>query len=346
MLVVSMTSVNDGSGLVVLVDGVLGVWLRSECSVSDSSVTSELSIVVDDLLNSLGDLSGVSLSDWSVLFDLLGVVLSLVLSSGLVDGLSSVLGLNLDFVIGDLVFSVLGDSLGLVVSLLDRVGLWDLSGPVDSVSLLSDLWDLSVLGVVDSSVSGLVDGVEDLLWDLSGSGLVSGLFGDDWNLSVLGVVDGLSDSSWDLSGLGLVLSSVFSLGDISVLGVGDGVVDGIWVCLVVGSWGELDGVLVNGVIDNLWDFSVFSLLGGSIDSLGDILGLGLRLVVSLFGGLVLGGWDLVLSDDSIFVVADNNIVVLDGLEVGWALPLGVGGEANGLRGGSKSCGGKEFHSCW
>jgi len=253
MSVVGVSSVSDGSLLVVLLDGVGGLWLRDEGNITDMSVLGELRIVVDGLLNSFWDLSGVGLGDWSEFQDLLGVILGSVLSSSFVDGLSSVLGLNLDLEVGDLVVSVLGDFLSLVLSLLSLVGLWDLSDPVDSVSLLGDFWNLSVLGLVDSSVSGLVDGVEDLLWDLSSSSVELGLFGDDWNLSVLGVVDGLSDGSWDLSGLGLVLSSEEVLGDVSEIGLGDGVVVDSRDGLSVGSWDELSGILVDGVIDNLWD---------------------------------------------------------------------------------------------
>jgi hypothetical protein len=145
MSVVCVSSVSDGSMLVVLLDSVVGLWLRDEGDITDVSVLGELTIVIDGLLNSSWDLSGVSLGNWSEFLDLLGVVLGFVLSSGLVDSLSSVLGLNLDLVVRNLVVSVLGDFLSLVVSLLDLVGLWDLSNLVDSVGLLSDFWNLSVL---------------------------------------------------------------------------------------------------------------------------------------------------------------------------------------------------------
>ena len=342
ILVVGVSSVSDGSLLSVLLNVVFGRWLRDEGNITDGSVTGEVSIVVDGLLDSSWDLSGVGLGDWSELLDLLGVVLGSVLSSGPLDSLGSVLGLNLGLVVGDLVFSVLGDLLSLVVSLFDLVGLWDLSDLLDSVLLLLDFCSISVLGLVDSSVSGLVDGVEDLLWDLSGSGGVHGLFGDDWNLSVSGVVDGLSDGSWDLSGSGLVLSSEEVLGDVSVLGLGDSVVVDGWHGLSVGSWDELGGILVDGVIDNLWDLSVLGLSLSLVDGLWDLLGLGLSLVVSLLSGLVSGGWDLVLSDDSLLIVANDDVVVLDGLVVGWALPFS--GEVDCLGGGSKDSGGEEFHS--
>jgi len=73
-----------------------------------------------------------------------------------------------------------------------------------------------------------------------------------------------------------------------------------------------------------------------------VLGLGLSVVDSFLGGLVSGSWDLVLSDDSFLIVANDDVVVLDGLVVGWALPFSV--EVDCLRSGSKNSGGKEFHS--
>jgi hypothetical protein len=115
-----------------------------------------------------------------------------------------------------------------------------------------------------------------------------------------------------------------------------------WDGLSVSSWDELGGILVDGVIDNLWDFSVLGDVLGLVDGLWDVLGLGLSLVVSLLGGLVSGGWDLVLSDDSVFIVANDDVVVLDSLVVGWALPFSV--EVDSLSSGCKNSGGKEFHS--
>lgn len=73
-----------------------------------------------------------------------------------------------------------------------------------------------------------------------------------------------------------------------------------------------------------------------------MLGLDLSVDDSFLGGLVSGGWDLVLSDDPLFIVANDNVVVLDGLVEGWALPFSV--EVDCLSSGSKNSGGEEFHS--
>lgn len=115
-----------------------------------------------------------------------------------------------------------------------------------------------------------------------------------------------------------------------------------WDGLSVGSWDELGGILVDGVIDNLWDISVLGDVFSLVDGLWDVLGPDLSVVDSFRGGLVAGSWDLVLSDDSFFIVANDDVVVLDSLVEGWALPFSV--EVDCLSSGSKNSGGKEFHS--